>query len=530
MSLPIENTNIYSDEGKKYLRVPIAKKGQWYHEGYGIISFSHNDFENIISNFNNKVLGHSPYLTYGHLDEEHNSTDSARKRGDFIELSIDGDTLYGICEAKDETYESVKNEEYEFCSVEVIRNFKDKESGYNLGTVLLRTALTNSPFLPELDKVEALSQLNTDYNPQTFSMATRVVNQEDKTMGEINKDNISQQEPSETKASIGMEAKQKESESENTQSLNNEETPKESIDRTTEDKASIEGDKSPEVEVKSETVVESKDNNEGNVSPETSKEPNKPKEVREETINKETTKQEDIKSEVINQDTKETQQDSKEDKAEVQKATEDELPSSNETKIDTTSETEGDSMPEDNYQLPDIGPGELDINKIVKTLESRIESKFEHQLKEQQSLNQSLLQQLKEAKEEVEKERTTARSHQLSLSKAQQQVLEEHNRILSDYLTGAGVSPVIIQRFSQVKDAILGKQQVVKMSQGGKTQDLPVTQALAELIVDAAQSETIKFSQQGVSNRAQYDPTGIRGSIEEVIRRNREAATNRVHN
>lgn len=156
------------------LRVPLAKVGMWHHDKYGKVSFSIDDFENIIGNYESDVLGFLPYLTYGHpVDDDEGefverarSLDAERKHGDLKKLVVEGDTLVGYFDADDEAYELVKENKYEYSSGEFLHNFINKETGRNQGTVVLRTALTNAPFLTMREKVMALSM-----SPQSQSIA-----------------------------------------------------------------------------------------------------------------------------------------------------------------------------------------------------------------------------------------------------------------------------------------------------------------------------------------------------------------------
>lgn len=140
------------------IKVPFVKKGTWKHDVYGDVTFTDKDVKELITNYKANVTGFTPYLTLGHLDEELNSTDSHRKRGDLKDILEEGDTTYGIFKVSDEIYTRVENGEYEYSSGEFHRNFKDRDSGNPVGTTVLRVALTNSPFLPfGNDKVQALS-------------------------------------------------------------------------------------------------------------------------------------------------------------------------------------------------------------------------------------------------------------------------------------------------------------------------------------------------------------------------------------
>lgn len=144
--------------GGNLVRVPLAKKGSWKHDKYGEVSFNDNDFQNTLHNITSGSLGFPPYLTFGHLDEEPNSTDSSRKRGNLVNAFEDGDLLFGDFKVPPKVYTAVANGEYDYASGEYIRNYTNKNTGANDGTALVRVALTNAPFIPFGDtKVQALS-------------------------------------------------------------------------------------------------------------------------------------------------------------------------------------------------------------------------------------------------------------------------------------------------------------------------------------------------------------------------------------
>lgn len=143
------------------LRVPIAKIGKWVHPQYGSVEFTDEDFNAAISNFKAGALGFEPHLSFGHLDEEPASTDSARKRGDLKYLIKEGEgELNGYFAVPPNTAQVVSEKEYEYSSGEFIRDLMDKNSGSKRGMAVTRVALTNTPFIPwgESGKVQLLSQ------------------------------------------------------------------------------------------------------------------------------------------------------------------------------------------------------------------------------------------------------------------------------------------------------------------------------------------------------------------------------------
>ena len=141
------------------VKIPIAKKGTWFHDVHGIVSFTDEDFAEIKRESSKEVLGFTPYITYGHpTNLPYESVDAELKKGDLKGWEEKDDILFGLFDAKEDVVSLINNKDYEYSSGEFLRNYKDKFTGQNKGTVLMRVALTNSPFIPFGDtKVEALS-------------------------------------------------------------------------------------------------------------------------------------------------------------------------------------------------------------------------------------------------------------------------------------------------------------------------------------------------------------------------------------
>lgn len=141
------------------VRIPLGLKGQWFHDEYGTVRFDDEKFSRLIQNYNDDVLGFKPYSTYGHLVDPRHTVDGELKKGELRDLQVDGDVLYGDFEVNNETYQLLSEGQYEYSSPEIIQDFIDKNTGENRGPVLVRTALTNAPFLPFGQvKIEMLSQ------------------------------------------------------------------------------------------------------------------------------------------------------------------------------------------------------------------------------------------------------------------------------------------------------------------------------------------------------------------------------------
>ena len=147
----------FSNTPRPMLKIPVAKLGSWVHTVYKKVEFTQRDFDDMIRNFKNDVLGFPPYCRYGH-SKYPNSVDAEPSVGEVKDLIQEGDVLYSIVEPNnDETVEEIRTKKYRFSSPELTRNFIDKNTGKNLGTVLTAISLTNAPFLPNLPDNQVLS-------------------------------------------------------------------------------------------------------------------------------------------------------------------------------------------------------------------------------------------------------------------------------------------------------------------------------------------------------------------------------------
>ena len=140
------------------LRVPIAVLGTWEHPEYGSISFTTEDFADMIRNFNANVTGYEPPLFYGHPINR-DTMEGAPAVAFLDRLYQIGDTLFGEFDAKPDAYYQVAEDYFRYSSAEIIRNAVSKENGESLGTLLVGCALTNRPFLTRMPRNMALTEV-----------------------------------------------------------------------------------------------------------------------------------------------------------------------------------------------------------------------------------------------------------------------------------------------------------------------------------------------------------------------------------
>lgn len=548
------NIGVISRVKENLLKVPIAKEGTWFHPQYGSVKFSLDDLENIKENFEKNILSHTPYITFGHVDEEPFSIDSHRKRGDLKELFIDDSTLFGIFKAKPEAYESVEKGHYEFSSCEVIRGFRNKDSGEEVGSVLLRVALTNSPYLPfsTEEKVMALSE-NISYKDRTILSINMKTEVDKESFKEEVKDS---QNESSTNTSENIDINKQDSSTDTKDSTGN-------LDKTTSDKeVEDQTEKSQTKDSKEESKEEKEEKQEdSNTKPdlenkETQSSPTPgSKEV------KESEKKDDKDDEV--ESVKEGEEGKEKEETEEVKATNQEIESDqdaskkeeqpnpisdnevmNQTNTPEVVTVEKNSQnaekPKGKPVVPDPvklsnlykdNSGNINIEGIVQSMEAKLQKVYQQKLSTQESTIGALSRQLEEIKQEKLSQEKVLQEQKLSALQAQEKIAKEQDRILSDYLIGSGVTPALVQRFTLLRESFLKGEYTLSLSQGKgePPQEVTVTQALADLIVDAVNTNTVEFSQQGVSYR-RNDPQGVFTSIEETIRKNREMAQSRINN
>jgi hypothetical protein len=407
------------------IKIPVAKKGSWFHDVHGLVSFTDQDFEQIKKESSKEVLGFTPYITYGHpTDLPYNTVDGELKKGDLKGWEENNDVLFGLFEAKEDVFNLVKNGDYEYSSGEFLRNYKDKFTGVNKGTVLMRVALTNSPFIPFGDtKVEALSQRSKEDNclpnsvPFVIKLSTDI------------QENINPPKLEETSPELNMTL---------------EKTP----DQLAEEVVS-------QLTKKSESKVEPSVTN--NDSP---------------VVNK-TIIEEPVKEEVS-----------------VPIAT----PS---VDINALFEKFATQAAESTKSAVDAVSSKYET--VVSNLNSQIES-LKAQLANQEQVTQAF-----------------------STSLTNQAKLQEQKELAS-----YGIPPVLIQKFSQVQEALNTKQTVLKLSTKAADgqvveTELPVVKAIKDMLISAVNSEPVVLQQFGQTS-AVIPANTLQASIQQLVEENKALA------
>lgn len=409
--LPIEELPICLSNGM--VKIPIAKKGTWFHDVHGIVSFTDEDFAEIKRESSKEVLGFTPYITYGHpTNLPYESVDAELKKGDLKGWEEKNDVLFGLFDAKEDVVSLINNKDYEYSSGEFLRNYKDKFTGQNKGTVLMRVALTNSPFIPFGDtKVEALStnaNSTQDCLPKPISYVIKLSTDIQENINTPIKEDLPEINMSEVK------------------------TPDQLATEVVENLIPEVKEVKPEVSV---TPVEVK-----------------------ETAPVQTAPVIDFNA-LLEKFTKQAELSTK-------------------TAIDAVTSK---------YEA------------VVSNLNSQVES-LKNQLASQEQVTQAF-----------------------STSLTNQAKAAEQRELL-----GYGVSPVLIQKFSQLQSALETKQTVVKLSTKAANGEVvesetPIVKALKELLVDAVNSSPVNLQQFGQSS-TKVPAYGLQGAINNRVEENKAKA------
>lgn len=450
-----------TESNLKLLKVPLGEVGKWFHKKYNIINFTPEYFQKAISNFKANVLKHNPYLTYGHLKEV-DSVDSERRRGELKDLVFEGRHLFGIFAATDEAYKFVKDREYLYASAEIMPDFMDKDTGNNVGPVLLRAALTNSPFLPASREVVALSN---EFGFDSNDVCVLSVHQINDLIQEIH-----------------------------------EEGEQEKIVPSNEDDVSHKEE---------ETIVES------SVS----------------------VLQEDLKQEPSQLSSNEVVE-SNLDNITVSQQTEE--PMTIPVTQDTQRELPSVSIPEPEVRTNlSINEGPTDVTPLMpkaltehvqtltESIKNKVATKYKAEIASYAQTVEALRTELSGLREQLNGNQQKTKAYELSISQASKEIENANRQLLVDHMLGQGVPPVIANKFNEVSDAYLNQQSTIRLSiEGGEPVERTLLDAIAEIIISAANTPPITLSVNGSPYSKAYDPTGRTQYLSRIIERNNEIYRN----
>lgn len=147
MNTVIDLQPIMMSESGKESWIQIMKTGKFDHSKYGKLEITPQDLHLFKENYDNNVRG-----TELAIDVSHNPDAGAVAW--FKELKVEDNKLYAKVEWTEEGNELVKSGKYRYFSPEFSFKYKDAESGKEFKDVLFGGAITNRPFLKNMEPIE----------------------------------------------------------------------------------------------------------------------------------------------------------------------------------------------------------------------------------------------------------------------------------------------------------------------------------------------------------------------------------------
>lgn len=136
--------------------VTITRTGDFSDPRYGDFKITPTHLDQMVANFNNRVLGQDVFL-----DVAHRPNDGAA--GKFLQLQVENGRLRGLVEWTTFGMDAVKTRGFAYLSAEYHENWKDNEKQMAHGCVLLGAGLTTRPVIKNLDAV-VLSLSENDHD------------------------------------------------------------------------------------------------------------------------------------------------------------------------------------------------------------------------------------------------------------------------------------------------------------------------------------------------------------------------------
>lgn len=158
----------FSENKSKH--VQIARTGIFDHKVYGKFSITFSDLEKMKTNFEADVrrqkIDGNPVLPfdYSHYDEDKAAGWIVGLKIEEIEENTPGSfpvkngALFAEVKWTPQAAEKIRSHEFKFVSPSIARDYKDAETGKKYDVVLMGAALTNIPFLRDMEAIHLLSE------------------------------------------------------------------------------------------------------------------------------------------------------------------------------------------------------------------------------------------------------------------------------------------------------------------------------------------------------------------------------------
>ncbi len=164
-------------------RICVAVQGEWEHHHQGAFKITLQDMEQMVANFSNEERDVQ-------FDYDHNCIWGNTKAAGWIQsLEIEEGKLYATVKWTASGQLAIDNKEYRYVSPVFQFDYKIPGTYKNVGTRLHSVALTNQPFLTELDPIVNNSQINKEessMNEEQLKALIKELEGENKTLSNQN--------------------------------------------------------------------------------------------------------------------------------------------------------------------------------------------------------------------------------------------------------------------------------------------------------------------------------------------------------
>lgn len=122
------------------VRSKLLPLGKVYLYGHQETEITQEFLEKLVANFKAGYPHYKPFVNLNHESHE--------KYGEVVELEIADDGLYVTLELNEDGAMLYTSKKYEYLSAEIDLNYRDRNTGEEVGPVLIGVALTNRPAMP----------------------------------------------------------------------------------------------------------------------------------------------------------------------------------------------------------------------------------------------------------------------------------------------------------------------------------------------------------------------------------------------
>lgn len=143
----LSGLHVTLEEGKTTSWVTVTRTGSFDHPRYGRFGITRQLLLKLVDNFDNGAFGQDVFYDVAHKPED-------GAAGKILKLKVEGDRLRALVDWTPYGIEAIKSKGYAYSSIEYHENYKDNESGKELGPVLLGAGLVTRPHVKRLDPIQ----------------------------------------------------------------------------------------------------------------------------------------------------------------------------------------------------------------------------------------------------------------------------------------------------------------------------------------------------------------------------------------